>query len=651
MSRNISNKRKERLVEGTIQGSKGLKSFAFLIPDDKDMKDVFIAGNKLHGAMHNDRVKIKITLDNPSKRKLEGEVVEILERNTSKLVGIYQAANGFGFVVPDDNKYEDIHIQNPPKNIEDGDMVQVEIVKYVTGKRKSHEGKILEILGKPGDKGIDILAIAKNHGLPMEFPKKVIQFADEIPDEIDEKEIKRRLDLRNETIVTIDGDDAKDFDDAVSIKKNSKGNYILGVHIADVTHYVKEGNPLDLEAYNRATSVYLIDRVIPMLPFKLSNGLCSLNPKVDRLTLSCIMEIDKHGYVIDSQVKESVIKSTERMTYANVTKILERSDEEIVERYKDLIPMFELMQELCLILRNKRLRRGALDFDFPEAKIILDETGKPIDVFPYPRETSNRIIEEFMLIANETIAERYFYENIPFVYRIHENPDEEKMNKFKDYIAGLGYVLEYDEAGPGKKLQELLEKIKGTKEENAISTLLLRSLMQAKYSPECSGHFGLAAKFYCHFTSPIRRYPDLQIHRIIKEKINNKLNDTRKNKLINIVDGAARHSSERERQAEDAENEVEAMKKAEYMKDRIGEEFEGTISSVTEYAIFVTLPNTIEGCIGVANMANDEYSFDDKNKILIGVNSRKQFKLGESIKVRCIDANIDERTVFFEEVE
>ena len=651
MSRNISNKRKEKIMEGKIQGTRGNKSFGFFIPDDKEEKDVFISSKNLKGAMHNDKVRIKVTRKDPKKNKLEGEVIEILERNTFRLSGIYMDNEEFGFVVPQDSRYEDVYIFKPSElQPEDGDIVLCEIKKYVNNSKRSHIGVIKEIIGKQDDAGVDILAVAKNAGLPLEFPNKVIESLDKIPDEVTEKDIKGRLDLRNDLIFTIDGNDAKDFDDAVSLKKDEKGNYILGVHIADVTHYIKEKSPLDIEAFNRATSVYLVDRVIPMLPFKLSNGICSLNPRVDRLTLSCIMTINKHGFVEEAKVVESVINSVERMTYENVTKLIEKTDEELYRRYEHLIPTLELMQELMLILRTKRLKRGALDFDFPEAKIKLDEKGVPIDVYPYPRENSNKIIEEFMLVTNETIAEKYFYQNIPFVYRIHENPDEEKLAKFKEFIGGLGYVLEYDDQGPGKKLQELLEKIKDTKEENAISTLLLRSLMQAKYNPECSGHFGLAAKFYCHFTSPIRRYPDLQIHRIIKESIHNKLNDTRKNKLINIVDETSRHSSDRERFAEEVENDIEKMKKTEYMSYKIGEEFKGMISSVTEYAIYVTLPNTIEGVIPLSSLKDDEYSLDDKNKILVGINKKKQFKLGNEIEVRCVSTNIEERLILFEEV-
>lgn len=652
MSRNISKSRKNKMVEGTLQGVKG-KNFAFLIPDDEELEDIFIPAKQTHGAMNGDKVRghINTITRGTGKKKIEGAIDEIISRNTNRIVGVFQESKDFGFIVPDDKRYPDVYIPVKELNIEDGDMALVEIIKYSNSSKHHHTGKIIEVLGKRGEPGVDILAVAKSHGLPMSFPKEVIDYVKKnIKPEIDQTECKNRLDLRNEKIVTIDGDDAKDFDDAISIKKDEKGNYILGVHIADVTHYVKEGSVLDNEALNRATSVYMVDRVIPMLPFELSNGICSLNPKVDRLTLSCIMTIDKHGYVIDNKVVESVICSTERMTYKNVQKIIDRSDNDIVKRYEYLLPEFDLMNELANILRNKRIKRGALDFDFPESKIELDEQGHPIDIYPYPREMSNKIIEEFMLIANETIAEKYFYANIPFVYRIHENPDEIKLQKFKDYIANLGYTLEYDDQGPGKKLQELLEKIKGKEEENAISTLLLRSLMQAKYSPECVGHFGLAAKFYCHFTSPIRRYPDLQIHRIIKEFIHGKLNDSRKNKLINIVDNAAKHSSERERMADEIEEDIEKMKKAEYMNDRIGEEFDGIISSVTEYAVFVTLPNTIEGVIPVTSMEDSNFSYDEKNHILVGVNNKKQFKLGKPIRVKCVKCSIEDRIIYFEEV-
>ena len=472
-----------------------------------------------------------------------------------------------------------------------------------------------------------------------------------LPEEIDEKEIKRRKDIRNIRMVTIDGEDAKDLDDAVSIEKLENGKYKLRVHIADVSHYVKEKNPLDKEALKRATSVYLIDRVIPMLPKKLSNGICSLNPKVDRLALSCFMIIDNKGKVCDHEIAETVIRTSERMTYTDVTKILRDNDEELIKKYDYLVDDFKTMEELCLILREKRMKRGAIDFDFEESKIILNNNGKPIDIKPYEREIANRIIEEFMLVCNETIAEHMFWTNLPFVYRVHENPDEEKLEKFREFIYNLGYTMKVSQDIHPRILQEVLEKVKGKKEETVVSTLLLRSMMKAKYTPECSSHFGLAATYYCHFTSPIRRYPDLQIHRIIKEYLNGKIDEKRITKLTPIVDIAAKQSSEMERLAEEAEREVDDLKKAEYMMDRIGEEFEGIISSVTSFGIFVELPNTVEGLVHINDLDDDYYIYDEQHLMLLGQRNKKVYRLGDSVKVKCSRVDIDNREVFFDIVE
>ncbi len=548
-----------------------------------------------------------------------------------------------------------------------------------------------------------------------------------IDEEIPLKEYKRRKDLRDVRMVTIDGEDAKDLDDAVSIERLDNGRYRLGVHIADVSHYVREKNPLDKEALKRGTSVYLIERVIPMLPKKLSNGICSLNPKVDRLTLSCIMDIDSSGKVLEHEIVESVIRTNERMTYTDVTKILKDNDPELSKRYDYLLDDFKAMEELCNILYKKRTKRGAIDFEFEESKIILNEFGKPIDIKPYEREIANRIIEEFMLVCNETVAEHMFWSHLPFVYRIHEDPDEEKLEKFREFIYNLGYIVKWNgEVKPrnlqeilekvrGKKeetvvstllllekfrefiynlgyivkwngevkprnLQEILEKVRGKKEETVVSTLLLRSMMRAKYSPECVGHFGLAAKYYCHFTSPIRRYPDLQIHRIIKEFINGKIDDDRSKKLTALGDYAARQSSETEniateaeREVDDlkkaeymldrigeefeeniateAEREVDDLKKAEYMLDRIGEEFEGIVSSVTSFGMFVELPNTIEGLIHITALDDDYYIYDENHLCLMGERTKKIYRLGDFVKVRCSKVDIPNREIYFDMVE
>ena len=635
------------LISGKIQVHS--KGFGFLIPEIEGERDVFIPSNSMHGALNGDRVLVQITRDDRNGKKREGEIEKVLERANKRLVGVYEDSKNFGFVVAEDTRIsQDIFISKRDRNgAKDGDVVMVEITKWPE-KRRSPEGIVTEILGKKGDKGLDILTIIKKFGLPEEFPVKVQNYADNIEEEIDPKEYSRRADLRDIKMVTIDGEDAKDLDDAVSIEKLPNGRFKLGVHIADVSHYVREKNPLDKEALKRGTSVYLIDRVIPMLPKKLSNGICSLNPQVDRLALSCFMIIDNNGKVLDHEIMESVIRTNERMTYTDVTKILRDNDEELIKRYSDLIEDFKNMEELCNILNNKRLKRGAIDFDFEEAKITLNELGKPIDIKPYEREIANRMIEEFMLVCNETIAEHMYWTNLPFVYRIHENPDEEKLTKFREFIFNLGYFVRWNGEIKPKDLQKTLEEFKGKKEEVVVSTLLLRSMMQARYSPENVGHFGLAAEYYCHFTSPIRRYPDLQIHRIIKEHLNGKIDGTRAKKLEGLVDYAAKQSSETERIAQEAEREVDDLKKAEYMQDRIGQEFTGIISSVTSFGMFVELENTIEGLVHITALDDDYYVYDEDHLCLIGERSKKIYRLGDSVKVACSRVDIPNREIYFE---
>ncbi|GAA0756703.1 ribonuclease R [Clostridium sartagoforme] len=628
------------------------KGFGFLLPDTEGEKDVFIPSSSMKGAMNGDRVLVQITREDLNGKKREGEVQEVLERANNKVIGVYEDSRNFGFVVPEDTRLnQDIFVSKKDRNgAQDGDVVICEIVKW-GDKRRSPEGIVKEVLGKKGDKGLDILTIIKKYGLPEEFPEKVLSYAENIEEKIEDKEYARRKDLRNLRMVTIDGEDAKDLDDAVSIERLDNGKFRLGVHIADVTHYVREKNPLDKEALKRGTSVYLIDRVIPMLPRKLSNGICSLNPKVDRLALSCFMVIDKSGKVIQHEIEETVIKTSERMTYTDVTKILENNDEDLIKRYDYLVDDFKAMEELCIILREKRMKRGAIDFNFEESKIILNDLGKPIDIKPYDRAIANRIIEEFMLVCNETIAEHMFWTNLPFVYRIHEEPDEEKLEKFKEFVYNLGYVVRWGQEAHPRALQDILEKVKGKKEETVVSTLLLRSMMQAKYSPECVGHFGLAAKYYCHFTSPIRRYPDLQIHRIIKEQLNGKIDEKRAGRLTNIVEIASKQSSEMERLAQEAEREVDDLKKAEYMQERIGEEFSAIISSVTSFGLFAELPNTIEGLIHITALDDDYYIYDEAHLCLIGERTKKIYRLGDEVKVKCTRVDIDNREVYFDLVE
>ena len=635
------------LVAGRLQGHQ--RGFGFVIPENEGEKDVFIPSSYMNGAMNGDKVLAQVTREDRNGKKREGEIVEVVERANNKIIGVYESSKNFGFVIPEDTRlHQDIFVSKKDKNgAKDGDVVIVDITKWPE-KRRSPEGTVSEVLGQKGDRGLDILTIIKKFGLPEDFPDKVVNYTNKIEEEIDPKEYKRRTDFRDVKMVTIDGEDAKDLDDAVSIEKLPNGNFKLGVHIADVTNYVREKDPLDTEALKRGTSVYLIDRVIPMLPKKLSNGICSLNPQVDRLTLSCIMTIDKTGKVVEHSIHEGIIRTNERMTYTDVTKILVDKDEELIKKYDYLYEDFKAMEELATILRSKRMKRGAVDFDFEEAKITLNSLGKPIEIKPYPREIANRLIEEFMLVCNETVAEYMYWTNLPFVYRVHENPDEEKLTKFREFIYNLGYSMKWSQEVHPRALQEVLEKVKGKKEETVVSTLLLRSMMKARYSPESLGHFGLAARYYCHFTSPIRRYPDLQIHRIIKEQINGKIDPSRAKKLIGIVDYSSKQSSETERVAQEAEREVDDLKKAEYMQERIGEEFDGIVSSVTSFGMFIELPSTIEGLVHITALEDDYYVYDENHLSLIGERTKNIYRLGDEVKVKCSKVDIANREIYFD---
>lgn len=638
------------LVVGRFQGNE--RGFGFVIPDDETIADIFIPMDDAQGAMHNDRVIARFTRAIIEGKRAEGQIIRILKRANSTIVGTFESSKYFGFVVPDDKKIsQDVFISKDDFNgAKTGQKVVVEVTQWPKG-RRNPEGRVIEIIGHKDDPGTDILSIMKQYHLSEEFPESVIRQAENIPDTVDEREIQARRDLRHLDIVTIDGEDAKDLDDAVSIEKLDNGNYKLGVHIADVSHYVTENSPLDKEAFKRGTSVYLVDRVIPMLPKKLSNGICSLNPQIERLTLSVFMEINKSGKVVNYEIFNSVIKTKERMTYTNVTKILEDEDPELMERYKNLVDTFKLMKELALILRQKRIDRGSIDFDFPEAKVILDEKGRPIEVKKYEITISNKIIEEFMLVCNETVAEHIYWMNLPFVYRVHEEPDSEKIENFNTLIYNLGYHLKGVAKIHPKSLQQLLEKVKGKKEERIISTVMLRSLMKAKYSHENLGHFGLAAKYYCHFTSPIRRYPDLVIHRIIKESIGKGINEKRQQFLTQFVQDAAKQSSEREIAAQEAERETEDLKKVEFMQDKVGEIFEGIISSVTSFGMFVELENTIEGLVRVSSLEDDYYIYDDRHYSLIGENKKKIYKIGDEVTVKLVKCDVAARQIDFALVE
>ena len=625
------------------------KGYGFVESDEEFTQDLFIPKDDINGALHNDRVMAEIVTPATEDKRAEGKVIKIIKREVTRVVGLFQENKSFGFVVPDDKKFnQDIFIPKRGFNgAKNDDKVVCEITLWPQENRKP-EGKIIEVLGKKGERGVEIDSIIRAHGLPEEFPKKVIDEANYVSSQDLEDEIDRRLDLRHLDIFTIDGEDAKDLDDAISIEVLPNGNYKLGVHIADVTHYVREKSKLDKEALKRATSVYLVDKVIPMLPKQLSNGVCSLNPFEDKLTLSCIMEIDENGKVVNSEIAETVINSKARMTYTEVSDILEKDDEKLKQTFAKQVEDFKNAEKLARILMKRRERRGAIDFDFPEAKIILNREGKVVDIKCYERRISNKMIEEFMLVANETVAEHFYWLQLPFVYRIHETPSAEKMEDLNKFIATFGYHIKGDlEDVHPKEIQSLVEKIKGTKEEESISTIALRSMKQAKYSPQCIGHFGLAAKYYCHFTSPIRRYPDLQIHRIIKEQLNNKLNNKREEQLSHIVEYASTQSSERERAAELAERDVHDFYKACYMADKVGQEFDGVVSSVTSFGMFVELENTVEGLIRLANMRDDYYIYNQETYTIMGERSHKTFKIGDTVRIKVDNVNVDFREIDF----
>ena len=625
------------------------KGYGFVESDEEFTQDLFIPKDDINGALHNDRVMAEIVTTATEDKRAEGKVIKIIKREVTRVVGLFQENKSFGFVVPDDKKFnQDIFIPKRGFNgAKNDDKVVCEITLWPQENRKP-EGKIIEVLGKKGERGVEIDSIIRAHGLPEEFPKKVIDEANYVSSQDLEDEIDRRLDLRHLDIFTIDGEDAKDLDDAISIEVLPNGNYKLGVHIADVTHYVREKSKLDKEALKRATSVYLVDKVIPMLPKQLSNGVCSLNPFEDKLTLSCIMEIDENGKVVNSEIAETVINSKARMTYTEVSDILEKDDEKLKQTFAKQVEDFKNAEKLARILMKRRERRGAIDFDFPEAKIILNREGKVVDIKCYERRISNKMIEEFMLVANETVAEHFYWLQLPFVYRIHETPSAEKMEDLNKFIATFGYHIKGDlEDVHPKEIQSLVEKIKGTKEEESISTIALRSMKQAKYSPQCIGHFGLAAKYYCHFTSPIRRYPDLQIHRIIKEQLNNKLNNKRQEQLSHIVEYASTQSSERERAAELAERDVHDFYKACYMADKVGQEFDGVVSSVTSFGMFVELENTVEGLIRLANMRDDYYIYNQETYTIMGERSHKTFKIGDTVRIKVDNVNVDFREIDF----
>lgn len=657
------------------------KGFGF-VSVEGETEDIFIPESQVNGAMHMDTVEITVSPVTTGRRR-EGTVVKILERGMKQVVCTYEQSKTFGFAVPDNPKFgSDIFIpQERSKGAVSGHKVVVEVTSYGKKDRKP-EGKVVEILGHINDPGVDILSLVRAYGLPVEFDEKVLKQVENVAKPVSEADMAGRMDLRDWQMVTIDGEDAKDLDDAVSVTMDDD-NYILGVHIADVSNYVQEHSALDVEALKRGTSVYLVDRVIPMLPHALSNGICSLNQGENRLALSCIMTINPKGEIIDHTIAETVICVDRRMSYTQVKNILEayhvanaqdasvekvdgrqdgadretesvsdvnvrRQQEALLGEYEALVPMFVRMEKLAGILRGKRMKRGSIDFDFPETKVILDAQGNPIDIRPYDRNVATKIIEDFMLAANETVASDFYWRELPFVYRTHENPDTEKIQKLSTFINNFGYTLHIgaDEVHP-KELQKLLQKIDGTKEEALISRLTLRSMKQARYTIDNTGHFGLAADCYCHFTSPIRRYPDLQIHRIIKESLRGRLNEKRIDHYEHILPEVAKHSSEMERRADEAERETVKLKKVQYMEQHIGEAFEGVISGVTEWGFFVELENTVEGLVRVTELTDDFYQYYEDTYELVGEATNRRYKLGQKVQVRVEHCDRIMRTIDF----
>ncbi len=633
------------LIVGKFQGH--ARGFGFVIPDVGD-EDLFIPANAINGAMNGDRVISRLSHHPSGDRRREGEIIQIIEHVNKTIVGKFDRSDHFGFVTPDHIRLSgDIFIpQDYISGAKEGQKVVVEITKWPE-KGRNAEGRIIEILGNDGDAGVDVMSIIRAYGIHYEFPADVLKEAEAAPKAVTEEDWRGRRDLRDLQMVTIDGEDAKDLDDAVSIELLPNGNYRLGVHIADVTNYVKEGSALDKEAVLRGTSVYFPDRVIPMLPKELSNNICSLNPQADRLAFSVMMEVDEIGHVVNHEIFESVIKIDERMTYTNVYKILEENDEELKERYKNHVEDFINMKKLARILKQKRIRRGAVDFDFDESKVIVDENGKPVEIKRYKMTIANHIIEEFMLLCNEVVSEHFYWIGVPFVYRIHEDPDPEKMENLNMILGTFGYKLKgYHDVHP-KALQDIINQIKGKPEEKAINMIMLRSLQKARYSDIHNWHFGLAAEYYSHFTSPIRRYPDLIIHRIMKEQINGRLDENRIEHYKSLLPYITRINSDSERAAQDAERDCVDLKKTEYMADKVGEHFDGAISNITAFGMYVELDNTIEGMVRLSAMDDDYYNYNERALCLVGERTKKIYRIGDHVKVQLVKASPEARQIDF----
>jgi len=636
---------KMNLIVGELEGHPG--GYAFLLPDNPELDDVYIGREDMNGAMHGDKVLVRPKIRAKGSSKAEGEVIRILKRALKTVVGTVERGKHFSFVIPDDKRiFYDLYVpKDKTLGAKNGHKVVAKITEWPE-KRRNPAGEIVEILGYQDEPGVDILTIIKKYNLPLDFPEKVQKQVQQIPDEVLDEDLIDREDFRHLKTITIDGEDAKDLDDAVSIEVTDNG-YRLGVHIADVSYYVKEKSPLDVEALKRGCSVYLVDRVIPMLPPKLSNGICSLNPQTNRLTMSVIIDFDLDGNIKKYKITPGVIKTCERMTYTQVNEILEEKDKDTMKRFDYLVDDLNLMKQLAEKLTQKRFMRGSLDFDLDEAKVILDENGHPVDVIKEERRISSRIIEEFMIAANEVVAEHIFWLKIPLIYRIHEIPDDEKINSLKEFLYNLGYTLKGTQNLKPKSLQQILEKTKGKPEQRLINTMLLRSLKQARYSGVNFGHFGLASLYYTHFTAPIRRYPDLVVHRILRKQLRNEIDQKSEKKLSKLVEKIAKISSERERIAEEAERETTDLKIAEYMASKIGATYEGIVSGVTSFGIFVELDNSVEGLVHVSNMEDDYYHFNEKTVALIGERTGKTFRIGDILKVKVDNVNMAERQIDF----
>lgn len=641
---------KDNLVKGTLSQNK--KGFAFLRPEDEDMEDIFIPPTKINRAMDGDTVIVEVQPSRGDfKGKVEGEVESIEKHSITQVVGTYTEGRHFGFVIPDDKRImQDIFIpKGQSLGAVEGHKVLVQISKYAEG-NDNPEGHVSAILGHKNDPGVDILSIIYQHGIEIEFPDEVLKEAEAVPEYIEPSELEGRKDLRDELTITIDGADAKDLDDAIALKKLKNGNTQLTVSIADVSHYVKEDSALDKEAYDRGTSVYLVDRVIPMIPHRLSNGICSLNPNVDRLTLSCRMEINSDGKVVKHEIFDSVIQSDHRMTYDEVNQIITDHDENVRAQYPDVTPMLDLAKELSETLIQMRKRRGEIDFDIDEAQVIVNEEGIPVDVKMRERGEGERLIESFMLAANETVAEHFNKMEVPFIYRVHEQPKSDRLTQFFEFITNFGILVRGtgEDVSPST-LQEIHEKVKGLPEQTVVSTMMLRSMQQARYEDVNLGHFGLSADYYTHFTSPIRRYPDLVVHRLIRKYlIEDSMSGKELRKWEDKLPEIAEHTSNRERRAIEAERDTDELKKAEFMLQHIGEEFEGIVSSVANFGMFVELPNTVEGMVHVSSMTDDYYQFAEGQMAMIGERTGNVFRIGDTVKIKVVNVDVDQRMIDFQ---